>query len=154
MYCNNCNQENDSNNKICKHCQYDLKASSAKQSNKQVELWDPKIAALLCFICTPIFSAYIHTKNWEALGETQKAVQSKKWIFINFLSLVYPFGILLLPIWYVYMGKQQLEYIEEKFGDQYIKKSWQPPLFIFFGIFLFLVILFIIYLTISKSKLL
>ena len=42
-------------------------------------LWNPNAAASWSLIFTPIFGAILHMKNWEALGEPQKAAGARSW---------------------------------------------------------------------------
>src|SRR3954452_13849407 len=46
-------------------------------------LWNPSAAARWSFLLSPIFGAILHMKNWQALGESEKAVQSRYWVLGN-----------------------------------------------------------------------
>ena len=149
MFCNQCGQANSNDARFCSGCGNKLeiqniqavhtppqleKNESPQPRKKQVELWNPNAAANWSLLFSPVFGAYIHTKNWEALGDSKKAKQSKIWFYASFLSLIYPLGFFVLITWYFSIGKKQATYINEKFGENYSRKSWSTPLLIGFSI--------------------
>ena len=116
-------------------------------------LWNPGAAASWSLLFSPAFGAFIHMKNWQALGEPAKAAAAKKWAVIYLvtivgLSVVGAFlpsnkaipgivrlcGFVLLVSWYFVSGKPQLEFVKSRYGKQYPRKGWAKPLLIAVGI--------------------
>ncbi|MBL0726268.1 hypothetical protein [Piscinibacter sp. HJYY11] len=86
-------------------------------------------------------------KNWQALGEKEKADQSKMWLIgsiaffvvlaitatlmpeskeVDLLFRAGAFGLLIA--WYVQSARPQARYIAGRFGASYPKKGWGKPL--------------------------
>jgi len=116
-------------------------------------LWNPNAAASWSLLFSPIFGAYLHMRNWQALGQAEKAASSKKWMYGNIaffvivvlLSLVAPQskaldllgrggGIGLLVAWYYSIGKSQQAYVLAHFGKTYTRRGWALPLLAALGI--------------------
>jgi hypothetical protein len=112
-------------------------------------LWNPGAAASWSLFLTPVFGAFLHMKNWEALGEPDKAAAAKKWVAITVviivgLTVAAAFrpdnqalggilrlsGLGLLLTWYYASGKSQLDFVKSRYGKQYPKKGWAQPLLI------------------------
>jgi hypothetical protein len=55
-------------------------------------LWNPGAAANWSLLFSPAFGAFLHMKNWEALGEPAKAAAAKKWVVLTLIVLA------LLPV--------------------------------------------------------
>jgi hypothetical protein len=108
-------------------------------------LWNPNAAASWCLLFTPVFGAWLHTKNWEALGQPERARRSHNWFVAAIvvlvgamvLSIVVPrggeavsrivsFGFLIA--WYYASGKPQVGYIKARYGDDYPRKPWLQPI--------------------------
>jgi hypothetical protein len=110
-------------------------------------LWNPNAAASWSLVFSPAFGAFLHMKNWQALGEPRKAATSKTWaitilvILIGFvvasallpevkvldgLSRIVAFALLLS--WYYSIGKPQVAFIKARYGKQYPKRGWVKPL--------------------------
>lgn len=123
-------------------------------------MWNPNAAANWSLLFSPAFGAWLHMKNWQALGEPEKAATAKQWaiwsavflVGIGLLSAVLPenrtldalsrpAGIGMLVAWYVGNARAQMNYVKERFGKEYPRKGWLKP--IAFG-FLFLLAVFAI----------
>ena len=108
-------------------------------------LWNPNAAASWCLLFTPIFGAWLHKKNWEALGKPEQARSGRNWliagvvVFIATLviALVMPRGtggvsrlvsFAFLIAWYYAAAKPQVAYIKGRFGDSYPRKGWLVPI--------------------------
>jgi hypothetical protein len=110
-------------------------------------LWNPAAAARWSLLFSPIFGAAIHMKNWQALGEPEKAATSRTWLIaclalsllllasafvlpdspaLDILSRVAGFGMLIA--WYVGSAKRQVSYVAERFGTTYPRRGWGMPL--------------------------
>ena len=96
-----------------------------------------------------IFGAYLHMKNWEALGEPQRATQSKNWVIAGLTiqsaiglapvllpdteevdSLVRSAGFALVFLWYYTLGKSQQTYVAARYGKNYPRRGWTKPLLV------------------------
>jgi len=54
---------------------------SASRPIRNISLFKPEDASLWNFIFTPAFGAWIHARNWSALGEEKRAQESMHWFF-------------------------------------------------------------------------
>ncbi|WP_330834793.1 hypothetical protein [Piscinibacter sp.] len=96
---------------------------------------------------TPVFGAFLHMKNWEALGEPQKAAGARSWAIgvLTFIvvaaiasgiwaeskaldGLSRIAGLILLIAWYYASGKPQQGYVLARFGKNYPRRGWAKPL--------------------------
>jgi hypothetical protein len=51
-------------------------------------LWNPNAAASWSVLFSPAFGAFLHMKNWQALGEPAKASAAKIWAIATLLVMV------------------------------------------------------------------
>lgn len=103
------------------------------------KLWNPNAAANWSLLFTPVFGAWLHAKNWQALGQLDQASISMRWVWCGFLFLaIVPFlpdslgsapGIGFVFAWYFTSAKAQIKYISEH-KVNYNKQSWIKPLLI------------------------
>ena len=109
-------------------------------------LWNPNGAANWCLLFSPIFGAWLHMKNWQALGEPGKAASARLWVIVSavlivglsLLGAMNPLGPLLglgrlsafvlLISWYFASARPQARYVQERFGRDYPRKGWLAPL--------------------------
>ncbi len=110
-------------------------------------IWNPNSAANWSLLFSPAFGAYLHMKNWEALGEPTKASAAKLWVLVTLLAfagiaLATAFlpnprsidgvsrtvGLILLLSWYFSNGRSQVEYVKSRYGKNYPRRSWGKPL--------------------------
>ena len=102
------------------------------------QLWNPNAAASWSLLFTPLFGAWLHAKNWSALGEPERARKSMRWAYFCALFLLAaPFlpdkvgtgaGFWILIIWYFSSGRPQAKYVSERLQQSYPKKGWRKPL--------------------------
>jgi len=108
-------------------------------------LWNPRVAVNFSLLFSPVFGAIVQMKNWQALGEAERALKSRNWaigslVLLTALNLVdvlalvkfgggigRPMALVLLITWYYANGKSQYRYMTEKFGAQYPKRPWGQP---------------------------
>ncbi|MEO8152560.1 MAG: hypothetical protein ABI605_05775 [Rhizobacter sp.] len=134
------------------------------QANESPPIWNPEVAARWSLLFSPIFGATIQMKNWQALGEPEKAAQARQWALgsIGFFALLMVAGIFLpestslnlgsrvaglglLIAWYTLNGKQQVAYVTAHFGKTYPRKNWGVPLlYALLSLVAFLVLVFVI----------
>jgi len=65
-------------------------------------LWNPAAAASWSLIFSPIFGSWLQMKNWQALGESEKAAKARTWVWVCcafFTALIVLGAILLVPSW-------------------------------------------------------
>jgi hypothetical protein len=110
-------------------------------------LWNPGAAANWSLLFSPAFGAFLHMRNWEALGESGKAATAKKWFVLSLsvlalggaASVLLPnnksidatlrlLGIALLFGWYFSSGRSQMRYVKSRFGKLYPRKGWGKPI--------------------------
>lgn len=110
-------------------------------------LWNPNAAASWSLLFSPIFGAYLHMRNWQALGQPEKAARSKNWVVGSLvcilLLIIVPLflpdskgvdaigracGFALLVSWYYAIGKSQQAFVLGKFGKTYPRRGWSKPL--------------------------
>jgi hypothetical protein len=129
------------------------KVADIVQGEAAPELWNPGAAASWSLLLSAAFGAFIHMKNWEALGEPDKAAAAKKWVvayFVTILGFVLmgaflpnnrailgvlrlcSFGLLLA--WYFVSGKPQLDFVKARYGKDYPRRGWAQPLLIALGV--------------------
>ena len=155
MFCSQCWQANSNDAKFCSNCGNKLENQNTQFSQKtqkeslsprqrQVELWNPNAAANWSLLFSPAFGAYLHMKNWEALGDNDKAKSSKSWFISSIILSILGLGFFVLVAWYFSIGKKQTKYVKEKFGDRYTRKSWGAPLLIGFSVFIVCIFLILL----------
>jgi hypothetical protein len=112
-------------------------------------LWNPNTAALWSLALSPAFGAWIHMKNWQALGEPEKASESRNWVIATLLfsllmSVATTFAqetqpidfaadvinLVLMLCWYFGCARPQAENVKQRFGKSYPRKGWRQPLLI------------------------
>jgi hypothetical protein len=110
-------------------------------------LWNPRAAANWSLLFSPVFGAFVHMKNWQALGESSQADKSRAWaigcvaffVVVALLGGLFPeskgldassraLAIALLVAWYYASGKSQQVYVDAKFGKTYPRRGWLKPL--------------------------
>ncbi len=114
-----------------------------------IKLWNPT-ALNWWSLLTPIFSAWFHAKNWDELGQPEKAKTTRIWFYglIAFVSAFVIFvpddftngssiGILTTIVYYIVIGRKQTLYIRDN-NIEYEKKSLLKPLTIMFTIIIVL----------------
>lgn len=109
-------------------------------------LWNPNAAANWCLLLSVAFGAFLHMKNWEALGEPEKARHSRIWFIVSIgwlltsclLDIVLPEAkaldaisrvgfLVMLIVWYVSSAKPQIRYVQARFGKDYRRQPWGKP---------------------------
>lgn len=104
------------------------------------QLWNPNAAACWSLLFSPIFGAWLHAKNWRALGNEHKAKQSMIWVYCSIIATI---AVLLLPLpdavsrgvgigllvaWYVSSAKDQIHFVKDNYQSSYLKKGWLKPI--------------------------
>jgi len=120
-------------------------------------LWNPDVAGAWSIFLTPIFGSAIVRKNWQALGDEQKARTGTVWLSVSIAVLVAAlfagmFGVTVgrfislfyLIVWYFAWQKPQTTYIKERWGKEYPHKGWGMPLMIAIGAILGLYVLLVL----------
>jgi len=126
--------------------------SDVVAQTRNVALWNPENLSLWNLLFTPAFGAWVQARNWSALGEDKRAKESMYWFFgaLNLVAWMMPFlplgdivaavGIV-NGIWHFGISKFQEDYVTEKLGSTYDKRSLRGPLEVA-GICLFLCVAF------------
>jgi hypothetical protein len=117
------------------------------KSDEVPALWNPVAAAMWSVLWSPIFGAFVQMKNWQVLGELEKAAQSKLWgiagicfflvlaiaaVFLpesKGIDLAFRFaGFGFLIAWFTLSSRLQINYVKERFGGKYPRRGWGQPL--------------------------
>jgi hypothetical protein len=98
------------------------------QQPQKPALWNPEVTANLSVLFSTLFGSYLQAKNWESLGQPEKAKKSMRWFYFGIVGNC--LGIFWLILWYYSSGKEQIEYVKERWGQDYIRKGWTKPVLI------------------------
>ncbi len=126
-------------------------------------LWNPNAAANWSVLFTPMFGAWLHMKNWQALGQPAKAAEARHWVIgsallifcLSLLSVLAPgnlladfprlIGLALLFGWYFASGRPHARFVAKRFGRDYPRKGWGRPLAaVVLGIVVYIVVVTLI----------
>lgn len=102
------------------------------------QLWQPTIAVVLGLIVSPMVGAWLHAQNWRELDNEKwfkwnmnflwtfvvatlvfailKIVTNTEWVFIG--------DAILWLIWFVVVGKRQLDFVRNTLNNDYDQQSW------------------------------
>jgi len=157
MFCEKCGTNLSEEAKFCRNCGFKLEPAEtetkplAQADYAPVALWNPTVAANWSLLFSPVFGAYIHSRNWKSLGEPSKALRAKLWVFVGFIAAfgtpyVLPQGrqawpAIYLIAWYFLDGRPQIKYVKARWGKNYKHKSWTKPLAIVCACLIVLVVL-------------
>ncbi len=125
-------------------------------------LWNPGAAVAWSLLFTPTFGAYLHMRNWQALGEPERAASARQWCvvslavtFVLMLSALFlpesrlmdligrVAGLALLLAWYYSSGKSQRFYVLARYGKTYPRRGWGQPLLAGVGALLAITLVFV-----------
>jgi len=134
------------------------------------KLWNPNAAANWSLLFSPAFGAFLHMKNWQALGDTQRAQLNRNWVIASvliifgagFLSVLMPeskaldgsarvVGFALLVAWYMTSAKAQAKLVKDRFGSAYTRKGWGLPILAAIGCFAAIVVVATVIAIIASS---
>jgi hypothetical protein len=110
-------------------------------------LWNPGAAAAWSLLFGPMFGAFVHMKNWQALRRPDKAASSRRWFIANLLLLIVSLalaflvppsgaigafnffgGIGFLLAWYFFSAREQMRFIAMAYDKHYQRRGWGTPL--------------------------
>ena len=137
----------------------DAAVSDVSHLDSAPKLWNPNAAANWSLLFSPAFGAFLHMKNWHALGDTQRAQLNRNWAIASiliifgagFLSALVPeskaldgstrlVGFALLIAWYMTSAKAQAKLVKDRFGSAYPRKGWGLPILAAIGCFAAIVV--------------
>ena len=110
-------------------------------------LWNPNAAGLWSILLTPTFGSYLLWKNWAEIADAEKARSAKKWLIVS-AALILPtimsayIGLVYMFVWYFAFQKNQAQYVQSSWGENYIRKGWAKPLLVGFSIFFVIIVAF------------
>jgi len=127
-------------------------ATHGSRTGPAPALWNPDAAASWCLLFSPVFGTWLHMKNWEALGEPERARKARRWfiaaVTLIVAALLVPVGargndlamrlvmFLFLIVWYFVAAKPQVAYVKSNFGSDYPRKGWGWPILTAIGLLL------------------
>lgn len=110
-------------------------------------IWNPAAAARWSLVFTPAFGAFIHMRNWQALGQPAQAAAARKWFYASLALLMlqiwtralnarfgteplllHPAGVLFLLVWYFGAARPQARLVRARYGASYRRKRWDSVL--------------------------
>lgn len=125
-----------------------------KRDTAPPALWNPRAATYWGLLLTPAFSAYIHMRNWETLGNKPKAAETRMWFYtlmgynllccvLSAISMIFdrdisPPGSLafaLIAVWHFWAGREQERHVGTSVGDSYVHRPWLKAVLCAAGIF-------------------
>lgn len=106
-------------------------------------LWNPSAVQAWSLPFTWAFGSILLAKNWQALGNPARAQRCMLWFYsaVAFLLLAFVtpnspeiasafrmVGLFILIVWVYAEARPQIKYVQEKFGNEYQRRSWGKPL--------------------------
>lgn len=113
-----------------------------------IKIWNPSNTANLSLLFTPLFGAYLHYRNWQAMGEHEQARAAMKWVIASVAVLVVTtlgayadknlsaIWLIQLFAWYFASAKKQIKYVNEHKEMSYTQSSLAKPALIALSILL------------------
>ena len=122
-------------------------------------MWNPRAATLWGILLSPAFSAYIHMRNRQALGQEDLAAQARTWLYMvtgllvvscflpiasrvlaGDLARPWASAICMLVAWHVWGGRAPERYLAAVVGDAYVRRPWARSVFGAIGVFAAIVV--------------
>ena len=113
-------------------------------------IWNPNAAASWSLLFTPILGTWLHKKNWDALGQPERATSARLWFYAATATLVVTIGLQFVHVmpdgllralnfgfligWYYGGAKPQVIFVKARWGDAYVRRGWTLPLATALGI--------------------
>lgn len=110
-------------------------------------LWNPRAAVLWSLLLTPAFGAWLHMRNWQRLGQPDKAAQARDWcaaiVAVNLINLALvtigaatghfvdippTVNLAFFAVWFILAALPQLRYVAEHHGAAYARRPWLFPI--------------------------
>lgn len=114
---------------------------------RDIALWNPAAAALWSLALSPAFGAWLHMRNWERLGEQERAKEARAWCAMSCglhavsllivllgaalerdVGIPHSVSLAFLAAWYVRSGHAQVRYVAALHGAGYPRRPWRVPL--------------------------
>jgi len=121
----------------------------------KIKLWNPSAVNYWGVLFTPIFGAWLQSKNWVALGDANQAKKSMYWVYGGFALLFFgiflvdfqatlPASLIFLLAWYFSTSNKQIKHVKENLNNDYEHTSWKEPMkFAFIGLAIVFIIVWI-----------
>lgn len=113
-------------------------------------LWNPNAAASWSLLLSPVFGAWLHRKNWQMLGDHERARTGGRWVVAAVVMLLvsivlsaasdkYVGGVRLLNFafliaWYYAAAKPQARLVLGRYGKNYPRRGWAIPVLAALGV--------------------
>jgi len=109
-------------------------------------LWNPNAAASWSLLLTPVFGAWLHWKNWQMLGDHERARTAGRWVVAAVAMLFALIGLAamsekaaafvrllnfaFLIAWYYAAAKPQARFVLGHYGKNYPRRGWALPILV------------------------
>lgn len=113
-------------------------------------LWNPIAATLWSLLLTPAFGAWLHMRNWERLGQPDKARQGRYWFAAMLLITLGTYAlagaatllgredlqapwwtaIIVFGVWCALSAYPQIRQVDDQRGEAYARRGWLAPVLI------------------------
>lgn len=150
MFCSVCGKETLVGSQFCGGCGAEitpsLQATDLPKPSlpKQVALWNPYAIWLWSLLFGTAFGSFLHAKNWQSLGQNDKAKKQYAWFIAgclaSFFAIVgvyffvddqargYKIGtgvqLMTLMAWYFLSARHQDDFIKKTFSGNYRRRPW------------------------------
>jgi len=167
-FCSKCGTENPEEAQFCQNCGNATQGGGANANVDVPSLWNPKAAVWWSGLFLPL-GPILHYLNWKAMGKDKEAKHAMVFaVSFCIVVLIAIFAldniltnVVYLIFWLIWgwnliigktieklkekgeplaTGKEQVEYVAEKYGVEYKRKSWLAPIAIVvvvYGIIIF-----------------
>jgi hypothetical protein len=117
--------------------------TTLKQAAPAAAIWNPDAAANWSLLFTPAFGAYLHMRNWQALGEPALAASARRWWYASLALLglnlfasalaarlaaepgvMRVVGALFFLAWYFLSARRQSKAVRARYAPGYPRKGW------------------------------
>ncbi|MEO1087499.1 MAG: hypothetical protein AAFY88_24945 [Acidobacteriota bacterium] len=116
-------------------------AQPGARAGEAPPLWNPDVAGIWSLLLSPVFGSILIWLNWRNLGEDAKAERGLTMVIASVVMLVLTFfvrniGLFWIIVWYFAWQRKQTQYVHDRFGKNFPRRSWIRPVGLAFLCFL------------------
>lgn len=150
MFCSGCGKATPAGSQYCGGCGAELapslQATDFPQASppRQVALWNPYAIWLWSLLFGTAFGSFLHAKNWQSLGQNDKAKEQYAWFIAGCLASLFAIvgvyffvddqargyrigtGVqfITLMAWYFLSGRHHGDFIKKTYSGRYQRRPW------------------------------